>query len=346
MMIIDKNNPLYLEDLNYSTAVTGIEQIYNKKFLITGATGLIGSFLIDALMFLNRGGANISIIAVGRSKDKAKEKLGEYFDNSNFRFLEQDVRVPFPTDLEVDYIIPLASNTHPLAYSQYPVETIEINVKGAENALKLAIDSNSIVLYPSSVEIYGNARNDDVFNELYTGELNLKNSRSCYPESKRLCEALCQSYINEFGANVKIVRLCRIIGPTMLIDDSKASSQFIKKAINNEDVVLKSKGNQYYSYLYVADAISAMLMVLLYGEKGRAYNISNEKCNVSLKEFASICAEQACRNVVFDIPMEVEQKGYSIAMKAILDNTLIRSLGWTPYYDIKNSIKRTIHILK
>ena len=144
----------------------------------------------------------------------------------------------------VDVIIPLASNTHPLAYSKYPIETININVKGAEQALEKALACGAMVLYPSTVEVYGNARDDDDFTEDYTGKLNLANARACYPESKRLSEALCQSYIAERGVQVKIVRLSRVFGPTMLMSDSKASSQFIQKALAGEDIVLKSKGEQ------------------------------------------------------------------------------------------------------
>ena len=196
------------------------------------------------------------------------------------------------------------------------------------------------------MEVYGNARGEDVFSEDYTGKLNLATARSCYTESKRVSEALCQSYIEERGAKVKIVRLSRIFGPTMLMSDTKASSQFIIKALKDEDIVLKSKGEQLFSYTYVADAVSAMLHVLMHGENGVAYNISNERGNVKLKDFAQICAEWAGRNVVFDLPSEVEQKGFSVATKAILDNAKIKSIGWAPRYDMKGSIYRTCEILK
>lgn len=191
--------------------------------------------------------------------------MGEYYDDKHFHFIEQDVRQPLSEDVKVDYIIPLASNTHPMAYSQYPIETVEINVKGAEYALQKAIACDATVLYPSTVEVYGNAKGRDVFNEEYTGQLNLSTSRACYTESKRVSEALFQSYIAEKGAKVKIVRLSRIFGPTMLQSDTKASSQFVMKALKGEDIVLKSKGEQYFSYTYVADAVSAMFYVLFHG---------------------------------------------------------------------------------
>ena len=341
IMKLKKQHPLYIEDLNHILTVKGIEKLKGKSFLITGATGLIGVHLIDALMKLS----SVKVYAVGRSKERAAERLGEYFSNPDFVFLEQDVCNPFPTDLEVDYIIPLASNTHPLAYSQYPIETIIINVKGAEHALNLASRTSATVLYPSTVEIYGNARENDVFTEDYTGQLNLSTARSCYTESKRVCEAMCQSYNAEKGVDVKIVRLSRIFGPTMLESDTKASSQFIKKALSGEDIVLKSKGDQFFSYTYVTDAVAAMLHILLNGESCKAYNISNDECNVHLRDFAGTCASIVGRKVVFELPSDAEMKGYSVAAQAILSNESLRASGFQSHYDIASAISRTISIL-
>lgn len=340
-MLCNKKHPLYQEDLKHILSVKGIEKLEGKSFLITGATGLIGVHLIDALMKLS----GAKVYAVGRSKERAAERLGEYFSNPDFVFLEQDVCNPFPTDLEVDYIIPLASNTHPLAYSQYPIETIMINVKGAEHSLELAARTNATVLYPSTVEVYGNARGNDVFTEDYTGQLNLSTARSCYTESKRVSEAMCQSYIAEKGVDVKIVRLSRIFGPTMLDSDTKASSQFIKKALAGEDIVLKSKGDQFFSYTYVTDAVAAMLHVLLNGDSGKAYNISNDECNVHLRDFAGACASIVGKKVVFDLPSDQEMKGYSVATQAIMVNERLIEAGFVMKYEINAAISRTIKIL-
>ena len=343
---LNKQHPLYQEDLKRICQTKDMASLYGKRFLITGATGLIGVCMIDALMKANGEGADITIYALGRSREKAATRLGEYYDNKHFHFVEHDARASLAYLPILDYIIPLASNTHPLAYSQFPIETIEINVKGAEHALEKALIDGATVLYPSTVEVYGNARGEDIFTEDYTGQLNLRNARACYPESKRLSEALCQSYITEEGVKVKLVRLSRVFGPTMLMSDSKASSQFIIKALNGEDIVLKSKGEQLFSYTYVADAVSAMLHVLIQGEDGVPYNIANQACDVRLKDFARLCAEWAKKDVVFDLPSETEQKGFSIAMRAILDNQRLLAIGWQPSYDMKTAINRTLDILR
>lgn len=331
-----------MEDLRRVLAVKGVERLRGKSVLVTGATGLLGVHLIDALMALGE----VTVIAVGRSRERAAGRLGEHLSSPLFRFVEQDVQKAFSEDITADYIIPLASNTHPLAYSQYPAETMLINLKGAEHALELARRCGATVLYPSTVEVYGNARGDDMFTEDYTGQLNLSTSRACYSESKRSCEALCQSYAAEYGVKVRIARLSRVFGPTMLMSDTKASSQFIRKALDGEDIVLKSEGNQFFSYTYATDAVAAMLHIMLNGEDGTAYNIANDNCNVHLRDFAGLCAELCGRDVVFDLPSESERKGYSVAVNAILDTTSLRTSGFSPSYTMRDAVARTIHILK
>ena len=132
----------------------------------------------------------------------------------------------------------------------------------------------------------------------------------------------------------------------MLMSDTKAISQFIKKAVSSENIVLKSEGTQYYSYTYVADTVSGLLTVLFFGEKGEAYNIADISSDIRLKDLAIIIANFAGTKVVFELPDAIEREGYSKATKARLDGSKIRSLGWGPHYDIKTGIERTISILK
>ena len=116
--------------------------------------------------------------------------------------------------------------------------------------------------------------------------------------------------------------------------------------IAGENIVLKSAGTQYYSYQYVADSVSGLLTILLKGENGEAYNIAEEHSDIMLKDLAAIIAEISGKNVVFEIPDAVEAAGYSTATKARLAGQKLRALGWTPEYDIRRGMERTICILK
>ena len=169
--------------------------------------------------------------------------------------------------------------------------------------------------------------------------------RAGYPESKRCGEALCQAYIAQKGLDIVIPRLTRSYGPTLLKTDTKALSQFLHKGVACEDIVLKSKGIQYYSYLYVMDSVSGLLTILLNGEKGEAYNISDDASDIMLKDLASIIAGYNNKQVFFEIPDAVESAGYSKATKARLDSTKLNLLGWHAKYDIKTGVYRTLDIL-
>ncbi len=341
-----KQHPLYLEELDGILSVRGMNRLVGKTVLITGATGLIGTQMTDALMRGNRLGAETHVIAAARNGDKARERLGEHFGSPFFRFMRHDAAEPFPDTISPDYIIPLASFTHPAAYSRFPVETMIINLKGAEHALDLAARCGAEVLYPGTVEIYGNARDGEDFKEDSTGRLDLSTSRACYTESKRAAEAMCQSFRAEKGVRVVIGRLCRVFGPTILSDDSKASSQFLMKALRKEDIVLKSDGRQLFSYIYAADAVGALLHIMLNGEDGKAYNISDGKCGVRLKDFALTCAAAAGTRVVYDTPSDEERKGYSVAARAVLDSSRLLATGWRPAYDFQQAVRRTLEIMK
>ena len=169
--------------------------------------------------------------------------------------------------------------------------------------------------------------------------------RAGYPESKRCGEALCQAYKKQENLYVVIPRFTRSYGPTMLKTDTKAISQFIKKAVDGDNIVLKSTGTQYYSYTYVADAVAGFLTVILKGESGEAYNIADEASDIMLKDLAKIIADFAGKEVVFELPDETEKAGYSKATKARLDGSKLKKLGWTARYDIKQGLERTMKML-
>ena len=318
------------------------EKIVDKTVVISGATGMVGKMLIDVLI------ERCKVVAIGRNEKKARERLGKYFDQTNFEFIEADVGSEVPKLKQADYILHLASATHPKQYATEPIGTITANVLGLKSLLDIAVKlKTERFLFASSVEIYGENRGDvKEFDEKYMGYIDCNTLRAGYPESKRVGEALCQAYGAQHNLSFTIARLARVFGPTMLMNDTKASSQFIKNALNNEDIILKSKGEQEYSYLYVADAVKGILYVLLCGESGEAYNVADEKFNVKLKDFAEVCAKIVGRKVIYDLPSEVEAKGFSKATKALMNSRKIQGLGFKVKGEFSDAVQETIEICR
>lgn len=342
-----KNN-LYKNDIiSFSKENLPFNKLQNKSILITGASGLIGSFLIDVIMYMNQNNdLNCMVYALFRNK-KNLDRFKDYINNPLFKYIIHDVNEKLVLDERVHYILHLASNTHPILYASYPISTISTNVLGTKNLLDFAVEKKTKrFLFASSVEIYGSSYHDgDLFNEEYCGYINCNTLRAGYPESKRCGEALCQAYAEEKGLDVTIARLSRIYGPTMLKNDSKAISQFILKALNKENIVLKSDGSQFFSYTYVYDAVLGILIILLNGENKNAYNISYPETDITLKEIASKIAEIAGTKVIYELPNDTEKKGFSNAIQARMDNKKIKAIGYIPKFDMSKGIKRTVDIL-
>ena len=344
-------NIKYMEDVNY---VANLElpwdKLNNKRVMISGATGLIGSFFVDVIFEINkRNNMNCKIYLLGRSEEKIRSRFGKYVEDDNFVYIPYDVKLPLTTEIlePIDYILHLASNTHPMLYATDPIGTITTNIFGLQHLLEFACEHKTKrFLFASSNEIYGENRGDaELFDEKYCGYIDCNTLRAGYPESKRCGEALCQAYKVQKDLDVVIARITRSYGPTMSMSDTKALSQFIIKAINGEDIVLKSEGKQFYSYTYVSDAVSGLLTVLLCGDNGEAYNIADVSGDITLKELAQTIANINGKQVIYEKPSELEASGYSKATKARLCGDKLIKLGWRPRYGIKEGLERTIDIL-
>lgn len=347
-------NPLYLEDLDAVIAAPCIDWkvLEGRTIAISGATGTVGTVLTDVLMRYRAQGASWRVVALGRNEESARGRL-PYFDApcGGFSFEQLDISVPgnMPKS-ELDIVCHLASTTHPRAYATQPIATVTSNIIGLSNLAEAvpAREGENTLLFASSVEIYGENRGDvDAFDEGYLGYIDCNTLRAGYPESKRAGEALCQAYASERGIGVSIPRLPRVYGPTMPKSDSKAISQFVRSAIAGEDIVLKSEGTQLYSYGYVTDVVTGMLACLTRGTRGAAYNVCGAGSDITLRDLATHLAHLGGAQVRFELPDAVERAGYSTATKAILDGSKIaRELGYTPRYDVRSGLERTVRILR
>lgn len=344
---------LYIEDIkDILNNNIPFNKLFNSKILISGSTGLIGTLFIDTLMHLNNYfNADIKIYALCRNRLRATEVFALYKSNPLLTIISHDINnslESLPVSETIDYIVHMASNTHPIDYSQDPIGTITSNVIGTKNLLDFAVSHNTKrFVFTSSNEIYGENRgNISLFNEDYCGYIDCNTLRAGYPESKRCGEALCQAYKSQKKIDITIARLTRSYGATLKNNDSKAMSQFLKKAVAGEDIVLKSQGEQLYSYTYVSDAVAGLFYVLLCGKNGEAYNIADGRYDKKLKEIAAILATIAHTKVIFDLPSAAEKEGFSKVVNAQLSGDKIETLGWRMKYDIEKGLKRTYTLMK
>lgn len=343
------NELLYEENISeYALYKIDWNKLSNKVILLTGGTGLIGRYLTDLIMYKNIfDNLHCTIVSLCRNENKAKSIFSKYTLNDNFKILVGDVRDKINYDGNIDYIIHAASNTYPIQYATDPVGTITTGVLGTYNLLNLAVNKKiEKFIYISSFEVYGTINGVKEIGENDFGFINSTILRSCYPESKRVSESLCVGFSEQYGINTSIVRLSRVFGPTMNLESSLATAQFIKNSLSDTDIVLKSDGEQLYSYNYVGDAVMAILTVLINGKDKEAYNVADDNFNARLKDFAKISADYVNKKVIFDLPDEIEKKGFSNSIMNVLNSDKIKNIGWYTNEDLKTRINDTIKILK
>lgn len=348
--------------MNIYSSDTYIENIYNvmrkykslfgelegKAILITGATGLICSCLVDLLFFYCESEKkHIDIYVTGRSYEKACIRFDPFVSNSNFHFVKFNSNKINDLNIKVDYIIHGASYATPYFYENYPIDTMLGNFIGMYGLLEYAVKEQvKRVLFISSSEVYGKKYSLEPYEEKDFGYVDILTSRAAYPMSKRATETLCACYNKEKDVDIVIVRPGHIYGPTASQNDNRVVSEFIRRAVSGENIIMKSRGEQIRSYCYTFDCATAILTVLLHGEIMNAYNISNAGSILSIKQMADLIADLTGVKIVYNSPSKKEKETFNPMQNSSLNCDKLKMLGWKELFNAKQGFGNTIKIIR
>ncbi len=337
----------YLSDLKTVSETLDLSPFCGKKILITGATGLICSAVVDLLLFANKNSAlNATVYAAVRTP----EKLSKRFPGMEAYGLipvKYDATKPFQFDRNIDFVIHGASNASPEKYISEPVDTLLANIVGIQNLLECArVSALKKFVYISSSEVYGKLPSNTPLVENEYGTTDILSARSAYPIGKQAAEALCIAYANQYAIDVSIVRPGHVYGPTAQLSDNRISSAFVRQALAKENIVLKSSGTQIRSYCHCLDCASAILCVLMHGENKQAYNISNSDSIITIRQMAALIARFANVSLIFDLPTESDSAAFNPMNNSSLNSDKLYSLGWHGVFDAETGFSHTISTLK
>ena len=339
-------NKIVIQDLQEIVAENlSWEKFANSKIIVTGASGILPSYMVETLLYLNQHKLlNIKVIGIVRNMDKAKRRFADYEDRSDLKLIKHDICQPFSYDGAVDYVIHAAGQASPKYYGSDPIGTAEGHAIGTANFLRFATKKKiKCFLYFSSCDVYGNSLDKEI-DETFVGRIDSLNLRSCYGLGKLIGENFCVAYNHQYGLPFKILRIAHTYGPLMPLDDGRVFADFVANILNDEDISLNSDGSAERPMLYISDAIRAYFRILLQGKNNEAYNIVSEEYTTILN-LAQMLVElypEKHLKVKFnkDIP-----KGYIQAEKresAKISVKKLKNLGWQQKYSIREGFVRTI----
>ena len=339
---------IFMEDLTELQKNASIpwQELHGKTVFITGATGLIGYTLTCALLHYELcHGTGLQVIALVRDLANAQKKFHRQLeDHCRLQFVNGTVEELPAISKEIDYIIHCACPTNSSYFVKYPVDTVRTIVSGTQNILELArVKAVKGMVFLSSMEVYGQVPVRDRLSEADLGLIDLASPRSSYPEGKRLAENLCCCYASQFHVPVSVARLAQTFGPGVAFEDGRVFAYMVRCARQGEDIRLHTNGAKENMYLYTADAVSAILLLLLRGEGGAAYNIANEDTYCSVKGMADLVAQtlsggriQVLTNVGGDSSM-YRPEGY-----LNLDTSKLKNLGWKATRNLREMFLRMV----
>ena len=320
-------------------------KLRNKSVLITGATGMLATYIIYFLYYLNqKRDSNIKIYALARNIKKAENLFVDLIDDKNFIIINQDVTNKILIDEKIDYIFHLASSANPKGILENPVGIIQANTLGTINICEFAVKNNALVFFASTREIYGKIEEKEFVKESDMGVCDCLEDRACYPESKRVSETICKSYKLQYGMKYQICRIAHVYGPGMNIDnDGRIMSDIISDIVNSKNIVLKSDGSAIRAFCYLSDAIKGIFLLLLNGQENDVFNLSNEEEEISIKNLAELCTNLFIeKNIKVEYQISNNNNVYTNYKRSKLDNSKLYNLGWKIKIDLKEGIKKTV----
>jgi UDP-glucuronate decarboxylase len=302
-----------------------------KRVLVTGGAGFLGSHLIDRL--LDQGH---EVVCVDNLFTGSKRNLEHVLGNSRFEFLRHDVT--FPLYIEVDEIWNLACPASPIHYRHDPVQTTKTSVHGAINMLGLAKRLQCRIFQASTSEVYGDPSAHPQ-TEAYWGNVNPIGPRSCYDEGKRCAETLFFDYFRQHNLDIKVARIFNTYGPRMHPNDGRVVSNFIVQALNGEPITIYGEGQQTRSFCYVDDLLNGLLRLMDtdHGFTGPV-NIGNPN-EFTIRTLAeSVIALTGSRSKLEFHPLPTDDP-----MQRQPDITLARTkLDWMPIIQLEQGLRSTI----
>jgi dTDP-glucose 4,6-dehydratase len=306
-----------------------------KRVLVTGAAGFLGSHLCDR--FIAEG---CYVIGMDNLITGDLKNLEHLFSNKNFEFYHHDVSKFVFVPGELDYILHFASPASPIDYLKIPIQTLKVSSLGTHNLLGLARVKNARILVASTSEVYGDPTVHPQTEE-YWGNVNPIGPRGVYDEAKRFMEAITMAYHTYHGLETRIVRIFNTYGPRMRLNDGRVLPAFIGQALRGEDLTIFGDGSQTRSFCYVDDLVEGIYRLLMSNHVGPV-NVGNPQ-EITIKDFAEEIIKLTGTNqkvVYHPLPQDDPKQRQP-------DITLAREiLGWEPKIDRAEGLKRTYAYFK
>ena len=342
-------HPIVTEDLEaVLSADLPWDALAGRTVLVTGAAGFLPAYLVETLLFLNekRPGQKTRVLGLVRHEGRARERFAAYAGRDDLRLLVQDVSLPVVPGEKVDFIVHAASQASPKYYQTDPVGTLSANVFGTQHLLNLAREHDVRgFLFFSSGEVYGQITDAQVpTRETDYGLVDPMTVRACYGESKRMGETACVCWHAQYGVPATVARPFHTYGPGMSLTDGRVFADFVADVVAGRDIVMKSDGRATRAFCYLSDATAGFFTVLLKGESGQAYNVGNDKGEVSIVDLAQRLVDLFPEKGLKVVRQPVPASGYlqSPITRGCPDVAKVAGLGWQPSTTIEDGFRRTV----